>query len=537
MEERLRVQFGFGWASGDPNSSTLLPSGTFPDPRLTRTLSQFAFHPDYRVDLILFRNILQQVTGAYYFRPSAEYDFLRSKDGQKLGGGVAAIWSRASDFIQTPGHASDLGVELNGKLDFQSRDGSLNDDPNKMGGFYTSLEYGVLFPLSGLGYLQFQQSNFAHTPGQSLGTADGSNPPLVSRRSFLTLRERCSGFLGISPAKRRHDLIAPPAFGIMLARRCRCAPHGTMAVGVFVTTARDAPWVSEPNDGVDLFTRTPLLRQASRRGVVFGLLGLLCFRSTGRPKGHLGEDESTAFRNLGASTDYRVRVLRPCPSVSPIILDARPALEKALGDAHPAVRVAAAAALASLGDVRAVKALRAALAGETEVNARQQFEQSLKRLGQAMGGSTAKAKYLIAIGKLENRSTETAPAVVSAFQGLTRTRMGQVPGVELVAAGTPVGTEGKSRGLPAFQIDGVLAQLNRKHDGSDVGFAARVEYMIRKMPDQTLKGTVAGNAQALADAHAVKSSREVSQLQIDSMTAAIDIALNGVPSALDSAGR
>ena len=172
IEERLRVQFGFGWASGDPNNPSLIQTNLQRDPRISNTFSQFAFHPDYRIDLILFKNILQQVTAAYYFRPSAEYDFLRSKDGQKLGGGVAAIWSRASDFIQTPGHASDLGIELNGKIYFQSRDGSLNDNFNKMGGFYTSLEYGVLFPLSGLGYLQYQQTHYANNPsGGQLGTA------------------------------------------------------------------------------------------------------------------------------------------------------------------------------------------------------------------------------------------------------------------------------------------------------------------------------------------------------------------------------
>jgi uncharacterized protein (TIGR04551 family) len=164
IEDRLRVQFGFGWASGDPGLSTLKPSEQelLAKPVSTdRTFSEFRFHPDYRVDMIFFRNVLGRVQGAYYFRPSVEYDFQRDKNGQRIGGGAAVIWSRASEFIQTPGHARDLGVELNGKLYFQSKDGTLNDDPDKMGGFFTSLEYGVLFPLGGLGYLQSQQTKFA----------------------------------------------------------------------------------------------------------------------------------------------------------------------------------------------------------------------------------------------------------------------------------------------------------------------------------------------------------------------------------------
>ena len=68
------------------------------------------------------------------------------------------IWSRASQFEQTPGHHRDLGVEMDLELYYQSKDGSLNDDPSKLGGFFTRLQYGVFFPLGGLDYLPGQVS-------------------------------------------------------------------------------------------------------------------------------------------------------------------------------------------------------------------------------------------------------------------------------------------------------------------------------------------------------------------------------------------
>ena len=155
IEDRLKVQFGFGYASGDDDVDSLAPSPNGLDPQRTadRTFSTFRFHPAYNVDYILFRNILSRVEGAYYFRPSVDYDFTRDKNGQRLGGGAAVIWSRASEFVQAPGHARDLGIELDFQLYFQSKDGTLNDDPDKMGGFYTALQYGVMFPLAGLGYM------------------------------------------------------------------------------------------------------------------------------------------------------------------------------------------------------------------------------------------------------------------------------------------------------------------------------------------------------------------------------------------------
>jgi uncharacterized protein (TIGR04551 family) len=170
VEDKLKLMFMFGWASGDANASNIdpvtgdptgAPGGLIPgnigidgaQPELGGDkISTFGFNPNYKVDLILNRNILNRIRGTYYLRPSVEYDFLRNPLGQRLGGGVAGIWTRASEFMQTPGHKRDLGIELDGKVYFQSKDGALNDVLGTMGGFYTQLEYGVLFPMGGLGY-------------------------------------------------------------------------------------------------------------------------------------------------------------------------------------------------------------------------------------------------------------------------------------------------------------------------------------------------------------------------------------------------
>lgn len=167
LDDKLDLQFGFGFASGDPWANNQAPNNPGvqgqgalqPSPYGVQSefgqgpISTFRFHPDYRVDLIFFRNILTRVEGAYYFRPSVDYDFIRHNDGEKLGGGAAVIYSGASQFTQTPGHSRDLGLEIDAQIYYQSKDGSLNDDPTKIGGFYTMLQYGVFFPFSGLGYL------------------------------------------------------------------------------------------------------------------------------------------------------------------------------------------------------------------------------------------------------------------------------------------------------------------------------------------------------------------------------------------------
>lgn len=200
LSDRLRLGFGFGYATGDDDVVSLTPtssatSATAVERQLTldRTFSTFRFHPNYRVDLILFRSLMTRVQGAYYFRPSIEYDFftdgcvrregrgpcpgeasvdpLEAGGGQRAGAGLTAIWSRASEPVQAPGHEPDLGVELNLKVYYQLTPGQVRPSVDEMGGFYTALEYGVLFPLPGLGYLPGQVSAYSAATGEELSTS------------------------------------------------------------------------------------------------------------------------------------------------------------------------------------------------------------------------------------------------------------------------------------------------------------------------------------------------------------------------------
>ncbi|MEO7110123.1 MAG: TIGR04551 family protein [Polyangiaceae bacterium] len=173
IEDKLRIKFGFGWASGDPWVEGLNPgsSGLQTEGNTRGPISTFHFNPGYNVDMIFFRQIMTRVEGAYYFRPSVDYDFIRDQAGQKFGGGAAIIWSRASEFTQTPGNARDLGVELDLQVYYQAKDGSLNDDLEKIGGFYAALQYGVFFPLGGLDYLPGVTANTSVVPDWSTSAA------------------------------------------------------------------------------------------------------------------------------------------------------------------------------------------------------------------------------------------------------------------------------------------------------------------------------------------------------------------------------
>ena len=171
LEGQLKIGAEFGAASGDnapgfgnkpnrplnPNSiGTVKPigaqwgdyDGAQYGRRLCRPGSQpndpacidldirnFRFNQDYRIDLILWREIIGGVTDALYVRLPASYSF---NDNISVFG--ALIYSKALKPSSTPsGTSTQLGFEVDAGVRYQTDDG-----------FYAQLAYGVLFPFDGL---------------------------------------------------------------------------------------------------------------------------------------------------------------------------------------------------------------------------------------------------------------------------------------------------------------------------------------------------------------------------------------------------
>ncbi|HNZ02547.1 MAG TPA: hypothetical protein PLY68_01990 [Myxococcota bacterium] len=115
-------------------------SNANPEVYLTRDIHHFVFNRDYRVDSILFREVIGTVTNAFYFKPGYYRTFL-DRDGWRLGGGVSLMASFACIKEGTPGRSMPLGVEPALKLNVSWRDI-----------IEISADAAVLFPLSGLRY-------------------------------------------------------------------------------------------------------------------------------------------------------------------------------------------------------------------------------------------------------------------------------------------------------------------------------------------------------------------------------------------------
>ncbi len=151
---RFHAGLDAGFASGDPAPGFGAFPGPFDDPAQPGDLDgpqadpphdnridNFQFHPDYRIDQILFREIIGRVTDAAYLRPHFSWRIADSGPGA-LKASLATIASFAIEETSTPGQSRPLGVEINPSLTYES-----------YGTFSASLDHGLLFPLSGFNNL------------------------------------------------------------------------------------------------------------------------------------------------------------------------------------------------------------------------------------------------------------------------------------------------------------------------------------------------------------------------------------------------
>lgn len=284
---------------------------------------------------------------------------------------------------------------------------------------------------------------------------------------------------------------------------------------------------------------TPMTKRPSpaRRFIAAALLGLGLMGTIAGPSiatlsyTEARADEASLIKDLGGADDFRIRVTAALALGKSKSKSARSPLEKALKDKHAAVRTAAAAGLTALGDVNAIGALKSARGSEGDSDVKTALDAAIKALE-----AKKNAKFLVQLGKLQNKTDFSTSTVNTAFRKAARERISSISGVELLSDSEDLAAESQSRGLPAMILDGNLTKLTKTTSGGDVGFAAHVDFSVRKIPDQSLKATVGGDAKALAAAGSVGES-ELQILQVDAVTAATQSALKGAPTAIEAAAK
>jgi hypothetical protein len=248
------------------------------------------------------------------------------------------------------------------------------------------------------------------------------------------------------------------------------------------------------------------------------------------------QDFGSMKRDLASGSDFRLRVTAALALGRTHSRAAIEPLTNALEDTSPAVRAAAAAALAVLGQRDASTAIRSHLASEPSPVVRAQLESALVKL-EAPRRNEAGAKVLVKVGELKNLTGSRGDRLAATFRGATRARAAALPGVEVLGEAAEVRSEAASRKLPVLVLDGVLNRLAQGAQGEQLSVSAQVEYVFRKMPEHALTGSVTGTARALDSAATRGDQSRVAQLEVQALEGAVESAMRGAPDVMSQALR
>jgi hypothetical protein len=252
------------------------------------------------------------------------------------------------------------------------------------------------------------------------------------------------------------------------------------------------------------------------------------------------QDLSSAKSDVISASDFRVRVTAALLLGRGKPAGAREALVAALGDAHPAVRVAAAASLGSLGDTDAISPMERKLSSESQGSVRAQLVSSLeqlRRVKQATSGAAAldRARYIVQIGDMHNSTNVARADVGEVMRSATSARAQSLPGA-LVTDGTDRALleRAGSKKVPVLLLDGSLTRLAQQQQGNNVSCQARVEFTIREIPQHVLRASLSVAATTFGSSQPV-TQRVIVELQNQAVDGAVESALRGAETGLAQA--
>ncbi len=263
-----------------------------------------------------------------------------------------------------------------------------------------------------------------------------------------------------------------------------------------------------------------LVRRIARRATqIAACVALLCASA------HVStaQDVQTARHDLAQADDFRLRVQAALFLGKSKSSNARDALERGLGDPHPAVRTAAAAALRTLGDPAAIPALQRHLASEGSGAVKSQIQTTIATLqGGGSGSSNAGAtRYAVQLGAMRNLTNVRGEQLSQVMRSAAQRQAAAIPGAVLSPTGSAA-----APGVPTLVLDGSIVRLSQRAEGNgQVAFSAQVEFSVRKVPEHTLRAALSGAATSIGTARSLNTPARVSELQDQAVSGAVESAM------------
>jgi hypothetical protein len=244
-----------------------------------------------------------------------------------------------------------------------------------------------------------------------------------------------------------------------------------------------------------------------------------------------------ALRDVVESPDFRVRTSAALYLGRAHPEGAREALERALSDPHPAVRLAAASALTLLGDPLALAALERRLTVETAPGVRAQIQSAIGQLRAAPVAETAArrglapgARILVRLGTMRNNTGIRGDELRRVLHDAVRSRARALRGADVDTDGSMV-EQAAARHVPVITLDGLITRLTESMADDSLQVHAMVEFAMRR--EQELRGILSGAATTFGSSQTI-SDQGRRRLQDDAVDGAVQSALRGADGLLAS---
>jgi hypothetical protein len=268
------------------------------------------------------------------------------------------------------------------------------------------------------------------------------------------------------------------------------------------------------------------------------------------------EDPSATMHDLAEAGDFRLRVSAALVLGHTRPDGAREALEQALGDAHPAVRVAAARALASLSDPAALPSLERRLGQDSSASVTAQLRVTIAQLTNLRRASGADqtpdgpvrgltpdghlppgVRYVVELGTMRNHSGiggARGDELEQVLGDAARARAQTMRGTTFLDGNEALRQQASARHLPVLTLDGNVLQISETRIAGGTQVQARVEFAVRR--GQTLRGTVSGTATTFGSGQELTEQGR-RKLEKDAVEGAVQSALRGAEEGLLVAAR
>jgi hypothetical protein len=242
---------------------------------------------------------------------------------------------------------------------------------------------------------------------------------------------------------------------------------------------------------------------------------------------------ATLSDRLEGSSDFRIRVqaalelgkLRTPKAVRP--------LTSALDDPSSSVRAAAAAGLKILGDASALTSLRQHRSDKSEP-VRAQIRSSIEALETRGAATREPPRVLIKLGAPRSTRTKTS-SVEKQLLASSRTRLDSVPGIQVLPDDDEVARAAEKQDIPVLLVTTRIEKLLLERDGVDLVYAARVEYLVHRLPGEALAARVAGSASETASEEEATDRGKSAEIRRSVLDAAVRSAMRNAPRALFAA--